>query len=479
MARILVVDDEPGICRLLESEFAELGHESVSVGTVSDALKQSGSREFDVVFLDVRLPDGNGLEALPILREGPGNPEVIIMTGYGDPDGAELAVKNGAWDYLEKPPSMDQFNLALHRSLEYRHQKQNSQGLRVLERAGVIGESPRHNAVPELGRPSRVHRRQRADHRRDGHGQGAFRQGVARQQRQGQCGPFVVVDCASLPENLVESVLFGHEKGAFTGADKARPGLLQQADHGTLFLDEVGELPLFMQKKLLRALQEHSFRPVGGASEKHSDFRLLAATNRDLQYMVDEGQFRDDLLFRLKTFVIKLPPLRDRLDDIEDLAVHFINRLCNKYQIPLKGFSPDFFDLLRTYDWPGNVRELFNTLEMVLSRCIAEPVLFGQHLPVELRAKGIRSTIGQGGGGQTLVSTHAGHNAFDEVLERAGQLPNFKDFRDNCVDVLERQYLERLLLETGSDRNEAMRVSGLAKTRLYGLLKKHDLSFMK
>lgn len=478
MARILVVDDEPGICRLLESEFSELGHDSVTVGTVADALKQSGSQEFDVVFLDVRLPDGNGLEALPILRDGPGAPEVIIMTGYGDPDGAELAVKNGAWDYLEKPPSMDQFSLALRRSLEYRHSKQNSQALRVLDRVGVIGESRSIKECLNLAAEAAATDANVLIAGETGTGKELFAK-VLHSNSARANEPFVVVDCASLPENLVESVLFGHEKGAFTGADRARSGLLQQADKGTLFLDEVGELPLFMQKKLLRALQEHSFRPVGGASEKRSDFRLLAATNRDLQEMVDNGRFRDDLLFRLKTFAIKLPPLRDRLDDIEDLVVHFSNRLCNKYQIPLKGFSPDFFDLLRTYGWPGNVRELFNTLEMVLSRCIDEPVLFGQHLPVELRAKGIRSTIGQRASGKPAPAVVSGDGSFDKLLDQDEDLPSFKDFRDNCVDMLERHYLEKLLLETGNDRNEAMRISGLAKTRLYGLLKKHDLAFIK
>ncbi len=181
---------------------------------------------------------------------------------------------------------------------------------------------------------------------------------------------FVVVDCTALPATLVESVLFGHEKGAFTGADRAQAGLIKQAHSGTLFLDEIGELPLAVQKAFLRVLQEHRFRPVGAKREVESNFRLIAATNRNLEKMVQDGTFRSDLLFRVRTLTVELPPLSARKEDIKELAMYHMARVCERYQIGTKGFSPEFFDALMAYEWPGNVRELVNAMERAVSDCV-------------------------------------------------------------------------------------------------------------
>src|SRR5208283_4709350 len=196
-----------------------------------------------------------------------------------------------------------------------------------------------------------------------------------------------------LPETLVESVLFGHEKGAFTGADRPQDGLIKQAHRGTLFLDEIGELPLSIQKAFLRVLQEHRYRPVGSKHELVSNFRLLAATNRDLEKMVQEGTFRSDLLFRLRTLTIDLPPLSARKEDIKDLAMYHMARVCERYQIGTKGFSPEFFDALMAYEWPGNVRELVSAIEHAISDAYHEPTLFPKHLPLDLRVKVARSSV--------------------------------------------------------------------------------------
>ncbi len=203
----------------------------------------------------------------------------------------------------------------------------------------------------------------------------------------------MVVDCAALPGSLIEATLFGHVKGAFTGAGEANIGLIQQADKGTLFLDEVGELPLATQKSFLRVLQEHSFRPVGASKEQTSDFRLLAATNRDLDEMVKEGEFRKDLLFRLKSFGIHLPPLRERRDDIRSLCCHFIDKLCRRYKQESKGFGVDFEATLAAYDWPGNVRELFQAIEQACTNAFSSPTLFPNHLPEHIRISQIQTAM--------------------------------------------------------------------------------------
>ena len=201
------------------------------------------------------------------------------------------------------------------------------------------------------------------------------------------------MDCASLPDTLIESTLFGHVKGAFTGADKSQEGLIQNAHKGTLFLDEVGELPLAMQKNFLRVLQERTFRPVGGNKEIHSDFRLVAATNRDLSAMVKEGSFRSDLLFRLQALKITLPPLQERLGDIRELVIYFLGKLCERYNQETKGIAPDLIEALASYTWPGNVRELYQVVEQIFAENTAAPTLYAIHLPRDLRVILARANV--------------------------------------------------------------------------------------
>jgi len=291
--------------------------------------------------------------------------------------------------------------------------------------------------------------------------------------------PFVVVDCAALPENLVESVLFGHEKGAFTGAESRSSGLLAKAHGGTLFLDEVGEFPLELQRKLLRALQERKFRPVGASREVESDFRVVAATNRDLEAMCELGGFRPDLLFRLKAITVLVPPLRERVEDVKAIASHFCAQLCERYGMPTKGFSPDFFESLESYDWPGNVRELKNTIDWVLARALELPTLFSAHLPVGIRAKLARDAVGD-----SLASGLSGLDAPALSAGGQGQEPDLeseslKSYRSRAAELAERRYLQALLARFGDNPQEARRISGLSKARYYALLQKHHLSMEK
>ncbi len=307
MASVLVIDDDPKFCDVLSQLIREMGHHLRWVHTLREGLKEAAQGENDVVFLDVRLPDGNGLEALPRIRQMPGTPEVIIMTGEGDPDGAELAIKSGAWDYLEKPSSLEAMALPFLRALQYREEKKARSPRVALRLEGIAGQSRKMKASFDLVAQAASSDASVLITGETGTGKELFAWAIHQNSRRSGKS-FVVVDCAALPETLVESILFGHEKGAFTGADRVREGLIQQADGGTLFLDEVGELPLTVQGAFLRVLQDHRFRPLGGRREVGSDFRVVAATNQNLNTMVDQGLFRKDLLFRLRSLTIELPP---------------------------------------------------------------------------------------------------------------------------------------------------------------------------
>ena len=278
---------------------------------------------------------------------------------------------------------------------------------------------------------------------------------------------FVVVDCTALPETLVESVLFGHKRGAFTGADRSEEGLIKQADGGTLFLDEVGELPLLIQKKFLRVIQEHSFRPVGGRQEIKSDFRLVAATNRNLEDLVVGGRFREDLLFRLRTLVIESPPLREIIEDIQELTEYYISALCSRFGIEPKGASPEFWDVVTEYKWPGNVRELIQAIEKALLSAKDEPILFPKHLPTYIRIQVARNSFPK----------KPASPVKPEIQSSVAKVPpKLKEIRKAAVSEAEQKYLKDLISYVGGDNNKACRMSGLSRSRFYTLLRKYRLA---
>jgi two-component system NtrC family response regulator len=282
--------------------------------------------------------------------------------------------------------------------------------------------------------------------------------------------PLTMVDCAALPPSLVESILFGHLKGSFTGADKARHGLVAQADGGTLFLDEISEIPPAVQKKLLRVIQERSYLPVGSTTERTSDFRLIAATNRDLHEMANEGAFREDLLYRLKTFYLELPPLRVRLSDINELAYYYRDQFCKQQKLKRKKFSSEFLLVLKQYEWPGNVRELFQAIERSISEALDSNILYPIHLPPEIRIKVIQSGLADN---DEETRNARGDDALDAVLE--SNPPTLKAAREAAIDDCEKEYLSRLLDRTHGDIKECCSIAGLSRSRFYDLLKKHDL----
>jgi len=466
MARILIIDDDELICQSLSLVARQKGYEATSSYTLGEGLKKATTEPFDVIFLDVNMPDGNGLDFLSKLPKLPSTPEIIIITGYGDPNGAELAIKCGAWDYLEKGASVKEITLSLFRALQYREQKQlGSQISNVasLKRDGIVGNSACLKECLELVAQAAISDSSVLITGETGTGKELFARAV--HQNSNRCNKkFVVVDCAALPENLIEGMLFGHEKGAYTNADSAREGLIHQAHGGTLFLDEIGEMPLPLQKVFLRVLQEHRFRPLGSNRELESDFRLVVATNRNLDEMVKNERFRSDLLFRISTFVIELPSIRKRPEDIQEMARYHIDRICEHYGTPAKEFSPDFLEMLAAYSWPGNVRELVNTLERTIAAARFESILFPKHLPIHLRIEVTKTTM-----------KHEAPSRPSTEQSGPASLPQLHELRDTIYSNVEKQYLLDLIAITDNNVTEACRVSGLSPSRFYALLKKQGI----
>ncbi len=386
----------------------------------------------------------------------------------GDPDGAEPLSK---WRLgLYREGFSIEVTLSLERALQYRKEETGSAAWREnhdpLHRPNIIGSSPALNAccldlvAQSAGSDAHVFISGET-----GTGKELFARAVHENSAR-RSENFVVVDCTALPETLVESLLFGHEKGAFTGAERSRDGLVKQAHKGTLFLDEVGELPISLQKAFLRVLQERRFRPLGGTHEIESDFRLIAATNRDLDAMAEEGSFRSDLLFRLRSFVIELPPLRKRKDDIKPLTRHYVDRFCEQHCSGPKGLDTEFLNMLMLYPWPGNVRELVNTLERTLTAAQFDPTLFPQHLPSHIRVHVRRAAI---------EKNNAEPEPTSPILAPES-LPTLQDYREELLNRAEQHYLTTLMSQAHTDIGLACDISGLSQSRLYALLKKYDIS---
>ncbi len=469
MAKILIIDDDREICILLQAVIEKIGHESNYAYSLLDGHKKAIADSYDVVLLDVNLPDGNGLSLLPKLKSTPSIPEVIIITGEGDPDGAELAIKNGAWDYIEKPLSIDGITLPIVRALQYRNEKRAVSNSIVLKREGIIGESAKIRYCLDQVAQAAMSDVNVLITGETGTGKELFASAIHDNSNRKE-NNFVIVDCAALPETLVESTLFGHVKGAFTGADRDREGLIKQADKGTLFLDEIGELPMSVQKAFLRVLQEKRFRPVGGKEELKSDFRLIAATNRNLEQMIREERFRQDLLFRIQSLTISLPPLRERVQDIKELSLNIITKACERERIGIKGYSPEFIKTLEAYNWPGNVRELVNALEGAISKARYEPTLFPKHLSEQIRINLARSTITDHMDQDQKASDSKISTALSQIL------PTIKEFRETVICENEKKYIRELLSVTNGDIREACRIAGLGRARLYGLMKNYGIS---
>ncbi len=478
MPEILIIDDDVEACETMVSLVTRLSYKADMAHTAQDGLRLARQTTYDVVFLDVYLPDGNGLDILPSLIAGSDPPEVIILTGKGNPDGAELAIQGGVWDYLLKPTSIRDITLTLNRALKYRKEKKGTFTKEKISLEGVVGSCSEMKDCIHL-----TAKAARSDANvlitgETGTGKELFA-GIIHKNSNRASGNFVVVDCTSLTESLVESTLFGHLKGSFTDAQFDRQGLIQAADGGTLFLDEVSEMPLSTQKIFLRVFQERQFRPVGAIKEQKSNFRLIAATNRNLDELVASGQFRNDLQFRINTVRIHLPPLRQRKGDIQELTNVRVNQLCRKLEIKCKKFGDDFIPTLTGYNWPGNVRELFNIIERAVIDAGEEKTLYAMHLPRSLRIQVAKAQI------SCLTSTEVCAETSDKtspLIQTVGQ-KIFEDIFDSPLQPLkefkntaEKTYLGELIRQCDGNIQKIVHVSGLSRSHFYALLNKYKLS---
>jgi len=466
MAKILIVDDDKMMADMLSNMVNRMDHESTCAYSIKQGMEALTDQSYDAVFLDVRLPDGNGLDMLKNLRETATSPEVIIITAEGDPDGAELAIRNGAWDYIEKPSSIDKMNLTLMRALQFRHEKNKRKPLVSLKREAIIGKSLQMQATLDSVAHASISNAPVFINGETGTGKELIALAIHENSTRSKAN-FVIVDCASLPENLVESSLFGYKKGAFTSADKDMDGLIKQADGGTLFLDEIGELPLKLQKSFLRVLQEHRYRPIGSKIELKSDFRVLAATNKNLNQLSKEGQFRNDLLFRLQSITIEIPPLREHKEDIKDLVLHYISKLCERYNLESKGFTPEFLEVLNSYDWPGNIRELINTIEWAISSAQDDPTLHQSHLPPHIRIKLVKKSLSKPK--KPIIESQISTDTSDDNQ-------TLHQIRNTAIAKVETVYLQKLMTDKNNDIKTVCQISGLSRPRLYALLKKYNIA---
>ncbi len=393
MRRVLVVDDEQNLRHMLQTLLKREGYEPVGVASVEGALKELEDQSYDIVITDLRMPGQSGLDLVDEVRRRNLGTTVVVMTAYGSRDIAIEAMKRGAYDYISKPFEADEIILLLRKAEERERLFRENQLLHKQIRAG--------GQEPEAGLGDLVaHSRQMLELFRTvrkiaefkttvlvGGESGTGKELIARAIHRlspRSSNPFIAVNCGAIPDNLLESELFGHRRGAFTDANRDRKGLFEEASGGTLFLDEIGELPLGLQVKLLRVLQEGEIRRLGDSQDIKVDVRVVAATARDLSAEVGRGAFREDLFYRLNVFTLHLPALRERREDIPLLAEHFLARMNARMGMAVMGVTPEAMRLLVAHDWPGNVRELENSIERAIVLCE------GSHIEVEALPERLR-----------------------------------------------------------------------------------------
>ncbi len=453
MSRVLIIDDDPGLRQSLGLLLRGEGYEVVSEGSAVRALERASAEGFDLILCDVRMPEMDGLEWLRRYRETRGRALVIMMSAYGGEDQAIAAMKAGAYDYIPKPFRPDEVILTLKKAEEREQLRSQLASLQAeLSRwtdRQVVAESPAMRKVMELASRVAPHSTTVLITGESGTGKEVVARAIHRMSpRKGR--RFVAVNCGAIPDNLLESELFGHARGAFTGATSDKPGLFEEADGGTLLLDEIGELPAPLQVKLLRVLQEGEIRRVGEAKTRRVDVRVLAATARDLEADVGEGRFREDLYYRINVVRIHLPPLRQRPEDIEALARLFLERAGERSGRTLT-LTPPAMAALKAYPWPGNVRELQNAVERaaVLSAV-------GRISPAELWP-----TIEE--------------SADQAARSRRGAAFGPATLRE-ALDQAAREAIQRALDACGGNRAEAARLLGISQRSLFYKLKQLQLS---
>jgi len=370
MAKILVIDDERSIRNTLKEVLEYENHEIDAAVDGPEGIEMFGKGKYELVLCDIKMPNMDGIEVLEKLVEMPGNAPIVMISGHGNIDTAVEAIKKGAFDYIEKPLDLNRLLVTIRNALERKDLVNETQTLkrRVNKTYEIIGQSPAIMQVMEI-----IERVAPTDARVLITGNnGTGKELVARWLHEKSAranGPFVEVNCAAIPSELIESELFGHEKGSFTSAYKDRKGKFEAANKGTIFLDEIGDMSLSAQAKVLRALQENKISRVGSDKEIRVDVRIVAATNKDLKVEIENNRFREDLYHRLSVILVRVPTLNERLEDIPLLAEHFIKQICNEYGMPVKEITPEAIAELQNIRWTGNIREFRNVVERLIILC--------------------------------------------------------------------------------------------------------------
>lgn len=445
--RILIIDDDRALCELLEEDLSLRGHRVWTALKVTEARDLLHLEEVDIVLTDLNMPGTSGIDFCAELNENRPDLPVVIMTAFGSLETAIAALRAGAYDFVTKPVDLDLLHISLGRALQHRHLQEKVRLLKTQVRRQrsddeMLGESPAFLEVKQ-----QIARIADLDTSvlicgESGTGKELVARALHRQSRRSE-GPFVAINCAALPENLLESELFGHVRGAFTDAREQRKGLFVEASDGTLLLDEIAEMPLSLQPKLLRVLEDHKVRPLGGSSEIDCDVRVLAATHQDLEAAVAAGKFRSDLFYRLNVIQLDLPPLRERGNDILQLALTFVQQLSQRFNKSVVGLSQPAAAALLAYHWPGNVRELRNVIERAVALTLHDQLTV-EDLPPQIRQPA--------GSAPQPVS----------FIEAGNILP---------LDQMERRYIQQVLEQLDGNRTLAARLLGVDRKTLYRKLK--------
>ena len=446
-AHLLVVDDDPVTIDLLHEVLSKEGHDVSTALSGEEAIAQGMDRFFDIVITDVRMGEKDGMEVLRFFKRNAPDTTVIMITAFGSIETAIEAIREGAYDYISKPFKLDEIKFTIQRALEQRRLVQENKHYRreLLDKyqfKNVIGRTPQMFQVYKtIAKVADTKSTVLLCGER-----GTGKELIARSihyNSQRNNRTFIPVDCASLVETLIESELFGHVRGAFTGASSAKKGLFEEAEGGTLFLDEVGNLNLSMQSKLLRFLQEHEIKRVGGTESIKVDVRIIAATNQPLEPLIKSGKFREDLFDRLNVVTITLPPLRERKEDIPFLANHFLQKFSEENHKDISHLSPEALEILNRYSWPGNVRELEHTVERAVIFSI-HPMILPEDLPKKL---------------------------FEESKAPEILIPE----KPLSLRELEKRYALKVLQETGGNKKKASEILGIDRVTLYRILEKEEL----
>jgi two-component system nitrogen regulation response regulator NtrX len=442
--RVLIVDDEQGIRESLSGVLEDEGFSCCAVESGERCLEELAQHSFDVVLLDVWLPGIDGLQTLARIQEIPWEqrPEVVVISGHGTIETAVRATKLGAFDFLEKPLTIQKVTVLLHNAVEQRRLAREVRRLR--ESSGVkpriIGESVPMKALRQQLALMAATNGRVLIFGESGTGKELIAHAIhAASPRAAE--PFVEVNCAAIPEELIESELFGHRKGSLAGALEDKTGKLQRADGGTLFLDEVGDMSLKTQAKVLRALEEQRFEPVGSGESIQVDVRVVASTNKNLEEEIERGNFREDLFYRLNVVPFYVPPLRERIEDVRLLAAHFLEEFATAYGRKPRQLAPDALRVLEEYPWPGNVRELRNLMERIV---ILHPqsVIEARHVPLDRTRRAV----------------------FDRPMDRFGSLQEVRE-------AAERDYILKKLDETRGNMTRTAELLGLERSHLYRKMK--------